>query len=171
MRPDIGHQPGVLFGRFGMAASKANGYTRSFRQRKGFAQKTVFRLQRQENAVVTIITPGVEVFGGDTHPDLAKEQRRFRLPGLQFASDANPSRLPLRKLCGIVPDLAPLNLRFASLNGRKIRSSCRLFLFSDTPWELFAFIINITTVVMSSGGRRLCSRAQYAKISETIRAG
>ena len=72
MCPNIGHQPGALFGRFGMAASKANGYTRSFRQRKGFAQKTVFRLQRQENAIVTIITPGVEVFGGDTHPELAR---------------------------------------------------------------------------------------------------
>ena len=72
MRSDIGHQPGVLFERFGMAASKANGYARSFRQRKGFARKIVFCLQRQKNAVVTIITPGAEVFGGDTHPELAR---------------------------------------------------------------------------------------------------
>ena len=103
MRSDIGHQPGVLFERFGMAASKANGYARSFRQSKGFARKIVFCLQRQKNAVVTIITPGVEVFGGDTHPELAKEQRRFRLPGLQCASDANPSRPPSHELCGIAP--------------------------------------------------------------------
>ena len=39
-----------------------------------------------------------------------------RLRNLQFASDANPSRHPSRELCGIAPDLAPLNLRFPSLN-------------------------------------------------------
>ena len=91
MRSDIGHQPGVLFGRFGMAASKANGYARSFRQRKGFARKIVFCLQRQKNAVVTIITPGAEVFGGDTHPTL---QRNSDVSGCPV-SNSHPTQIRL----------------------------------------------------------------------------
>ena len=38
-------------------------------------------------------------------------------------------------------NLAPLNLRSSSLNGRKIRSCCRLFLFQIPLRSCFAFIL------------------------------
>ena len=79
--------------------------------------------------IVTIITPGAEVFGGDTHPELARVylKNSLRLHHGVFSAISASESL----------DLPPVNLRLPSLNWRKVRSCCRLFFFQIHPKDYF----------------------------------